>query len=298
MVVSTISPHNDPGIKGGFNEITPEYEIANLRNALPNRLVERGTKESIRQLERAQGILQFDLSYYLAQAKINYLQNTWQPIKPHEFQELIRNKRTRWIQSGRQLLDAIIELLDQLNLDLQGRSGTIPAAIDLWNENKRGTGEKRKTIYTPKDENRLSDYVARFLKQKLESRGVFISRENQVRRGSFTDIYIETKPLLPNNVFGQSITAIIEVKGCWNRDLRKAMHDQLKDRYMVENSIYHGIYLVGWFMCNKWNQEGDNSRWRLSPKDFDELKNFVNEQASTLSVNNFEIRPYLLDVTH
>ena len=276
---------------------TIEDLVARLRNSLPNWLAEQGTTQSIEQLRRIEEATGSDLGYYLSQAKAKYLQTTWKPLEPGEFKELVRNKRTRWIQSGSQLLDAILEVLEQLNLELQGKSGSTPAVIDLWNEYKQTIGDKRATFYTPKDENRLSDYVERYLKQKLEGRNVFISRENEIRRGSRTDIYVQTKPLIPSNQIEQTITVIIEVKGCWHEALKTAMLDQLKNRYLAEGNLYHGIYLIGQFMCDRWNKEDDQTRWARSRKTtLDDLQSAYTEQANLQSSNGYDIRAYILDV--
>lgn len=290
-------PEYDPPQRSGVNIVTLEHEVAGFRDSLPSSLARRGTKESIQELKRIADFLDLDLSQYQAQANVNYLQNSWQPIAPNEFRELRRNRRSRWIQTESQLLDAVNECLEQLNLEFQGKTVATPTAIDLWNEYKRPVDGKRTTFRTPKDEERLSDYIERFMRQKLEGRGVFISRENQIRRGSFTDIYIETMPLLPNGTFGQSIAVIIEVKGCWHKDLKTAMASQLKDRYMAENNIYHSIYLVGWFLCDSWEATDLKSRWNSGAKDFEELQNHLSNQATELSIDGFEIRPYILDIT-
>ncbi len=290
-------PETDPPPQSGVYKITLEHEIARFRDAFPSALAMRGTKECIQELGRIEALLDLDLSQYQAQASVNYLQSTWHPLKPREFRALRQNNSSRWIQSGSQLLDAVKECLEQLNLEFQGKTGATPTAIDVWNEYKLPVAEKRQTFHTPMDEDRLSDYVERFLKQKLEGRGVFISRENQIRRGSFTDIYIQAMPLLPNSEIGQSITIVIEVKGCWNRELRTAMTSQLKERYMAQNNIYHGIYLVGWFLCDSWEKKDLKSRWQSGSKDLEDLRNHLTNQSAELSVDGFEIQPYILDVT-
>jgi hypothetical protein len=54
-----------------------------------------------------------------------------------------------------------------------------------------------------------------------------------------------------------SVTVIIEAKGSWHRDLDYAMETQLLDRYLKDNRCQHGLYLVGWFNCDLWD---DNDR--------------------------------------
>lgn len=289
------APENDPKREGGFSKVTHEHKISDFRDSLPRRLAERGTKKSVEELERIQKELGVDLSYYLVQAHAGYLQNTWQPLKPNEFRELLQNKRTRWVQSGSQLLDMIVELLSRLNLDLQGE---LPSAVDLWNENKRTVKvngkQKRETFYTPKDENRLSDYVARYLKENLAEDGILISRENQVRRGSFTDIFIESRSVSPSGEFGQPITVVVEVKGCWNKELKTGMENQLKNRYLIENNYSHGIYLIGQFLCDAW--DASDYKRGASPNNNDiELLKFYKNQADGLSDSEHVVRAFLLD---
>jgi hypothetical protein len=60
----------------------------------------------------------------------------------------------------------------------------------------------------------------------------------------------------------QNVTIVIEVKGCWNADVRTAVKWQLVDGYLRPNGLTHGIYLAGWFVCEKW----DNSRNQLLSK--------------------------------
>ena len=46
-----------------------------------------------------------------------------------------------------------------------------------------------------------------------------------------------------------------EVKGCWNRELKHAMKTQLVDRYLKDNQCQHGLYLIGWFNCEQWDNK-------------------------------------------
>lgn len=288
-------PESDPKKGRGFTTITTQDNIAALRRALPRNLAERGTKEALQQLQRMQKLLGVDFSYYQSRAVTTYLQSSWHPLIPSQFRELLSRKHMRWIQSGSQLLDVICELLNNLNADLQGKDGGLPAAPYLWDQWPDIESKRRRVLNRPKDENRLSDYVARYLRRELAGRGVLISRENQVRRGSYTDIFIVSKPVFPEGELDQTITVVIEVKGCWHRELKTAMREQLKDRYLVQNGLRHGIYLVGRFMCDAWNDKSDN-RLKASPKDDDELMPFLDEQARNLSSEGYDIRAYLLNV--
>ena len=282
------SPKDDPPREDGFSPITLEHEIASFRDSLPHRLAERGNENAIKELKQIELKLNLDLQEVITPAKVSYLRQTWNPLLVSEFRDMINNKQRRWIQSNSQLQDAIIELLEKLNLELQGKNGATPSAIDLWNEHGKNS-------YTPKDENRLSDYVERFLKKELEGHGVFISRENQIRRGSFTDIYVEAVSTSQQEVTSEVLSVVVEVKGCWHEDLKKAMQTQLQDRYMAENNVRYGIYLVGQFMCEKWDKNVNLSKWRKSPKEFDAIEKFLQDQANELSNDIFLIKSFILD---
>ncbi len=87
---------------------------------------------------------------------------------------------------------------------------------------------------------------------------------------------------------------IIEVKGCWNKKLMTAMKGQLVDRYLAESDCRHGLYLVGWFLCDAWDDEdyrkGDTPTWPLQ-----QAREHLQKQAAGLSQSGFLIRSFALD---
>lgn len=285
-------PETDPRRTGsGFRKVTLEDEIASFRNLVLHNLMGRGTEECIYSLRHIQKTLNVDFTGQIIQAEEIWRNASWQPPSIQEMRALIQDQQKRWIHTGSQLLDVLTELLTNLNDDLQGQANGTPAAIDLWNE----FGTKGTTVYTPKDENRLSDYVARYLRSMLVDKNLFISRESQIRRGSFTDIYIETRPVDGSGQIGEPIVAIIEVKGCWHSELNSAMETQLRDRYLKENGVQHGLYLIGRFMCEKW--DNTDSRWRRSPKNtmVMDMQELFTQQAKELSVEGLNICAFVLD---
>ena len=74
------------------------------------------------------------------------------------------------------------------------------------------------------------------------------------------------------------------------------MKDQLKDRYLRDNQCRHGIYLVGWFLCDRWSRgdyrRGDTPKWTLS-----KAASFFEEQANELSDSRTAIRAFVLDAS-
>jgi hypothetical protein len=181
---------------------------------------------------------------------------TWVPPKPQAIIALGQNSQRRYVENGEQLLDAICDSLIRLE---QGLQGDMAAAIDVWDNR----GNARTTQYCPKDEPALSGYVARHLAADLRDRGLVVNREVQIRLGEFTDIHVDAVAPGRGNEPAYVITAIIEVKGCWNRELDTAMEEQLVGRYLTNHQCPNGLYLVGWFNCDRW--DADDYRRSASP---------------------------------
>jgi hypothetical protein len=215
---------------------------------------------------------------------------TWTPLAPHELIALARDPANRVVQNGEQLLDVIIESLERLEKMLRGET---PAVFRLWNE---------APTYRPKDEERLSDEVKTHLQADLEQRHIVVNREVVIRptvpgfQGERLDLKVQAMSHERNGQHGDSLTAIIEVKGCWNRELPHAMQTQLCDRYLKENTCQHGLYLMGWFNCAAW----DNNDYRISDAQslapsLEQARAQFEEQAQALTAGGRTIRSFILN---
>jgi hypothetical protein len=184
----------------------------------------------------------------------------------------------------------LVESLKRLEAKLQGET---PAAIDLWNEIE-------KNVYSPKDENRFSDYVKRHLDEDLRQRGVIVNREVEIRRGERatpgerTDIHVDAVVRGPNGEIYDSVTVIIEVKGCWHQELNQAMKTQLVDRYLKDNRCQHGQYLVGWFNCDQWDN-GDYRKGQAPKFNIDEARKQFDAQAAELSQQGTRVKALVIN---
>lgn len=78
--------------------------------------------------------------------------------------------------------------------------------------------------------------------------------------GKRTDIRIDALRRSDHGTAFDVITAVIETKGCWNKELFNALEAQLYRDYMVRLQAPVGIYLVGWFDKPKWDQTDDRRR--------------------------------------
>jgi len=190
------------------------------------------------------------------------------------------------IESEQHLLEAVIQSLKNLDKLFQGET---PEAIYLWNE--LGTN-----LYRPKDENRLSDYVKIHLEKELKQKGIIVNREVEIRRGEETDIRVEAIKRTANKNVYDTVTVIIEVKGCWHRELENAMTTQLKDQYLKNNRCRVGLYLIGWFNCSKWDQA--DYRYKNSPKySLSEAKLRFENQAASLCTEEIFLKSYILNLS-
>jgi hypothetical protein len=273
-------PHKEDPRVNGF--VGDRHNVAMFRDAVLEGLKQRGTAEAVRAIrslaERLPGVTW--LRFVAIEAKRVQLQHDWEALSPSELFKVTSDRSARLITSGSQLLDAITESLQTLNVKLQGETA---AAFALWDE-----AAKR-----PKIEERISDFVKNHLDDDLRKRGVVINREVEIKRGNETDIHVTAIKQLPDENY-DTIKAIVEVKGCWHRDIKKAMKEQLLDRYLVGTGNPYGLYLVGWFLCDAWDPS--DPRKSQTPKwDLEEARTHFTEQAHVLSSSGIEVRAFVLD---
>lgn len=246
-------PADDPQHEGA-HFVGSEDSIRQWRDALLRHLEGRGTVAActaVRNLHDLHPECPWLHNVYL-EAQRARRRESWVPPSPREFLELVRNASHRFISSTAQLLDVIVESLGRYGEELHG---TTPSVANLWD---RLPGDK----WRPKHENHLSDNIKRHLDRDLRERGVVANREVEIRRrttkdgtaGQETDIYVNAVSRAGGSDPADVLTVIIEVKGCWHREVRTAMKTQLVDRYLHENQCQHGLYVVGWFLCNAWDE--------------------------------------------
>lgn len=267
--------------------------ISEWRDGVMEHLRNRGTFEACRQIERiAEEIpeLRETLKWTLYQARTEARRRTWFPPEPEHVLNLITNRGTRMVQNGDQLLEVVTESLRRLEEKLQGET---PAAPDLWNERDDGT-------FRPKDEETFSDYVKRHLQEDLEGRGVVVNREVVIRRGEGpgrgerTDVHVDAVVQNPHAEGRDTVTIIIEAKGCWYQRLYKEMEAQLADRYLRDNRCRHGLYLVGWFNCPQWDPE-DLRQKTAARRDIAKTQKRLEARASELSQGSLHIKLVVLN---
>jgi hypothetical protein len=198
----------------------------------------------------------------------------WTPPTPGEIIEIAADVSRRWVTDDTGLRAVLVASLTRAAQQLQAPT---PAAADLWN-----TSTQR-----PKLENDLSDSLKRHLDNDLQGRGIVVGREVQIRpgpggkMGESGDLVVEA--VAGERVEGADVVSVtIEVKGCWNAELDEAMQTQLAERYLVAEGQRQGIYVVGWFDADNW----DEKDWKRTPcarRGLEESRSFFTDQAREVS---------------
>ncbi|MEZ5594736.1 MAG: hypothetical protein R3F53_30305 [Gammaproteobacteria bacterium] len=259
---------------------TSRHAIATLRRHTLEHLCNRGTEAAITGIKHI--VASFPdrewLKWKLQQAHTNTRRATWQGISPNVIFTLAKDHHAKMVRSEQELLDAVMDSLQRLQGNLQGAT---PLAPYLWNE-----GKKREH----KNENRLSDFIKHHLSQDLNRKGVIINREIEINnwpgkgRGESVDLLVQA--IAPESTL---LTVVIEVKGCWHKDLLTSMKTQLKQRYLQGTEYRYGLYLVGWYgqeYCMK------------KTLDLDSLEKELLHQAVTNTDDQIVVKSMILNITY
>lgn len=271
---------------GEAHSVTPRDEVGRMRDNCPSYLSGLGTQAAINAMQSiCERFPDRDwLMHLLNQAKQALRQRSMQALPPSELIVYTHRREARLARSSAELMEAVLVSLHRLQEKLHGQT---PLAPFLWNLSGNGdTGR-------PKSEDRLTDFVKFFLEIDLPT--FVIDREVQIRNlkehgiGERTDLKIEAK-----DQDGRSISVIIESKGCWNPELMTAMQSQLHDRYLKLDGEACGIYLVGWFLCDRWDSKSDYAFKGTKG----ELHAELAKQASSIPSEGRRLSAFVLDATY
>lgn len=234
------------------------HHVQEFRNCCIVSLKEKADAESISALERiaARHPEHSWIAYTAHQAEQKAARDSWVPFDTAELVAVMKLAAGRVIRSETELHAVVMDELQQINDKISAR-GVLPAVYFLWDE---------EPSYRPKHEPRLSDWLALELRDRLSKRGAVVNREVQVRShnptgvGERTDILIEVSTAGKPSTSDEVLRLVIEVKGCWNRDLLSSPEKQLRDDYMKAMQAENGIYLVFWFLCERWRDDDSRKR--------------------------------------
>lgn len=281
----------DPMGPSGF--VGPFDTVPSLRDGAPRYLAAMGSEAAVRALRRLVAerpntpLLPFELS----RAELEMRLKTWSPLTTKEIFALTDRPSARLVTSAADLLDILLEALATFAAELHGAQTPVR---DLWDLQPHNRG------WRPIDENGLSDAITRFLRRELVGAAIFANREVEVSRrpgdpvGKRTDILINTFRRGTDGDPIDPIAAVIEVKGCWNREMLTALEDQLVRDYMVKLRAPVGIYLVGWFDTAHWD-DTDPRRRRVPRADIDEVREQLDRQAAA-APEGFRVNAVVLEI--
>lgn len=280
-------PYSEDRDRSAVSHLTKEDNVREFRDGMIHVLKKTGTPASCDALKRiALGLPELDwVKSVMIEAKQNTLRLTWRPLKPEDFLQFVSETKSSLVRDADELQEVLVDALQMLDQLLQGET---PAAPDLWDGLR------------PKDENHFSDWLKRHLQSELSNRGIVAAREVEIRHGEGsgtgekTDIHVTAViPGLKEGSYEQELV-IIEAKGCWNPKLKTSMKDQLVDRYLKDNECNHGIYLVGWYVCDQWDKDDrrktDTPKWSLQ-----KAREFFEFQAEELSTSGYNIRAVFIN---
>ncbi len=317
----------DPSIFGSDRGI--RHYVVDLKQHVIGHLQEKGTSEAVLEMERLKDMFPDlkGLNSSLLAAQLKTRSETWNRPTAQELLSLISNKQARLIRSGSDLLNLVYESLERFESKLQDNETL--AVNDVWNEvpssfinrilvntlklfyksstklDPKTEKDKKQFLklnsFQPKDENALSNLIKRHLDSDIKPLGVVIGREVEINRGDFTDLRVDCPVKDKRTGITIIFSVIIEVKGTWNRELNTSLNEQLFDRYLSEISCQDGIYLVGWFNCDKWSDQdyrkADASRYTSAFPTLPDAKVHFNTEAEKLSQPNKQVKAFVLDVS-
>jgi hypothetical protein len=291
-------PYEEDQEVKGAHYVTPRETIQSFRyftGQVLLKLVQKGTPKAVQKIRELASELpeHWQAQQLLAEALRSFRLNAWVPLEPTALLELARNKEARSAESGEQLLDVLMESLNRLQDEIWSETQTV---FFLWNECKKG----RQKIYTPKSEEEFSDWIKLHLDRDLRDRGIISHREVKIRRctgpenrGQITDLYVNAVRKKRRDDFYDSIPVIIEVKGSFNKRIKKDIKEQLVDRYLKDNYCNYGLYVIYWPLCAQWD---DRDKAKKRPlKDIERAKRNYARYASDLSQGSVQIKACVID---
>lgn len=280
-----------PSIEDTFPNglITPRDEISDLRRYTLDKFINSGDLSFFNYIKNNSTIDVKD--FWISRTERYFTEKQYKYITIEELICLILNNNRRIIFDNNHLFEVILEALEKIKKEIRENF----AYLRVWNECDDN-------ICYPKKETALSDELKRLL--LIELNNVIINREVEIQPkiggygNQITDLLVECNL---NN--GNKVSVIIEVKGCWNPDLKSSIETQLLNSYLSDDNNYkYGIYLIGWYWCNKWNENKKGAKRkkikvenRFSETNINEIIDYFDNQADLLSNSNKKIASVVID---
>lgn len=281
----------DPHEQGG-GLVTEVHELAIFRSHLITYLQKRGTEEAT---EAFRCLLSRHPEYswlgqVLAQTRKIVRRESWEPPTSPETIAYLGRLGTPPLCNDADLADAAKASLMRYQALLKGPN----PPTELWNES---AGPVK--VWTPKDENNVSDCLARHLERDLKAHNVSVTRESELRQGNpdspgdEPDLIVAAPNASGN---GEKLSVVVEVKCSWNKETVTGMEQQLLNRYL--RGLRCGIYLVAHFHCAPWSDTDPRKKQMFSGNSVADLTALLQaEHQRLLATTNKRLDLVVLDAS-
>ncbi len=270
-------PPEEDGHREAAHFIGPREQVGWWRDRVLASLTERATPAAVQELARL-AAAHPDRAYllaYRAQASRESSRRECAAPSPAVIVELANDAARRWVKTAADLRRVVATSIRESEAKLQNGS----QAQLLWNTQP----------LRPKPENALSDWLKGHLEEALRGRGIISGREVQIRpgpghhMGEASDLLITA--VASERVEGAAmVEVVVEVKGCWHREMETALKTQLADRYLEAGQRDQGIYVVGWYEADGWDDSDKANRSRCRKYSITDLVALLEKQAREVSV--------------
>ncbi|MFC9355153.1 NACHT domain-containing protein [Rhodococcus sp. NPDC057014] len=304
--LSDLYPPDEDGTALGFQRVTPESEARRWRDRLLIELSRRATADAVHQLRKLVALNPDRLSIgaALIAGRTAYSSARWSQVEVDDIIRVLNDPTRRVIRSSIDLLDVTSEVLEAINEELPSHSEL------LWDriQGKRKTRDSPESQaipdrWRPKPEAALCAYLAHELTLRLAGHRVAVNREVLIHptdaygAGDRTDILIDAPPPHKSADSAMPARLVIEVKGAWNPGVMTSQEDQLAGRYLPEVLTDSGIYLVGWFPIELWDDSEDKRRTEAKKHPPNLLLPELKSQSIRLSQErSVDVRPVVLTI--
>lgn len=259
-----------------------------LWSSLLVELRDRGAHEVLRQVAESLGRPRW-IEHVLSESHARGRALRWTPPDIKTIYEVLE-REGQHVTRPEHLLERVIRHLKQIEEeDIRGEQGLLNL---LWVPRKVGP---KVAGWRPRDENDLSDQLARRLRQRDPD--LLVTRESELKRRRGDDAGQEIDLLIKHPSSGHQL--VVEVKPSWSEEFTSAIGVQLS-RYMRESpQCTAGLYLAAWFGSTFWDSKDKTRKGKAQAhvKEREELEVTFQEQAKTLETQvNKPIRVHHLDL--
>lgn len=301
---------DEPVLSEGW--MSTAQEVRDWRDGLLRELSQRATTEAIQQLRHLadQYPDRLSVAAALIAATKQYAAANWSQVRLKDVVQVLQGPARRVIRSSTDLLDIVHETLEQVGRELPSHCELLwdrkPGKRATKNSNSTTTAQAVPDTWRPKPEAALCAYIAHELNLRLAGHRVSVNREVLIHptdpygAGDRTDILIEAQLSPtddPDAATPGTLKLVIELKGCWNRDIATAQETQLADRYLPKVTTDVGIYLVGWYPIELWDATRDPRKTQAKKSTRDTLLADLQGQGASLSkARAIQLRPMVITI--